>query len=198
MAIIFLSNTLKNAVGIKNLSHELTLISNSEDLFNWNAHLFKIGRAKKVIFINKKSLYAFYTANLQKEDLLNLKEIFLRGLREQINEDFFISDKDKTELLSNYSTILLRNTDNDKKVIGTMNDYIYHVKSMYSIDYFYYSKSEKFKSSLINGMPVGTLKYHTPKEFQTEIFNKLGFDCKPKFQRKIDQVEYDLINQNKT
>src|SRR3989339_1730399 len=169
MAIIFLSNILINAVGIKNLSFELTISTNSDDLYNWNAHLFKIGRDKKVIFVNKKSLYSFHTATLQKKDLLNLKDLFFNGLCEQINSDFILSDMDKKEILSNYSSILLRTTDNDKRIIGTMNDYIYHAKSMYSIDYFYYSKSENFKSSLINGMPVGALKFHTPKEVQTEI-----------------------------
>ncbi|AHM59238.1 hypothetical protein D770_04855 [Flammeovirgaceae bacterium 311] len=80
------------------------------------------------MFINNKTYYSLFLADILKKDLANFPELFLLNLIRQMLHDGVI-DEQKIPLIKNViGAITLARTNNDKKAIGTMNEFIYQFK----------------------------------------------------------------------
>ena len=98
-------------------------------LGDWNALLFTVDRKKCVVLVNNKSYYAVFLAGILKKDLKNFPELFLTHLLRQLVYDKVIDTADTALIQEHYGQQALLRTNNDKKTLGTMNDFIFQFKA---------------------------------------------------------------------
>lgn len=149
MTPIFCSNKLRNLIG----SEKMTLFTNETESYpgGWNGHLFAVDRRKCLAFVNNRSYYAIFIADILKKDLNNFNELFTNRLIQQLLFDKIITLKYIPLIKSIQSSILLAGTNNDKKTIGTMNDFIFQFKVHREYKYENLNQMDVIKeNSLIN------------------------------------------------
>ena len=126
MTTIFCSNKLKDFVGQK----QLTSVENfTENKFgDWNGHLFYCDRRKYLIFVNSKSYYSLIFADVKKINLKDFETFFLNRLIEQLIFDKVIDNSNTLIVLQKLLPLKLTKTNNDKKALGTLNDFVFQFK----------------------------------------------------------------------
>lgn len=124
MAKIYCSKKL-NELMIK-ISHTLDDGIGSSEIGDWNAHLFFYKRAKNLIFVNNKSFYCVIIENVKKSDLKNLDNLFLTRLIDQLTLDNLIERNLAQIIIQKHQPIVFCPTNNNKRVIGTINHYIFN------------------------------------------------------------------------
>jgi len=121
MTKIFCSNKLKDFLGQK-------YFTTSDDSLNiygdWNAHLFYFDRRKNIILVNNKSYYAVILADIKKADFTNFSTLFFNRLTSQLVHDKVIDPSDVLLTIQKYTPLIFTRTNNDKKAIGTINDFV--------------------------------------------------------------------------
>ncbi|TVR77747.1 MAG: hypothetical protein EA412_10340 [Chitinophagaceae bacterium] len=95
---------------------------------DWNAHLFFLNRRKNLIFVNNKSYYCLIIQDIKKADLKDFESLFVNRLIEQLQFDKIIKPDDALVVFQKLLPLTLTKTNNDKKAIGTMNEYVYIFK----------------------------------------------------------------------
>jgi|SRR5690554_923052 len=156
-------------------SHKLGDFINIEKSFNieasfindWNGHLFNVAGKKWIIFVNKKTLYSFTIMDILKKDLMNLSFLFIDTLIKQLERENMLTRYFENYLRNSDQIVSFCTTDNDRKTIGSMNDFIYQVKSFYADD----KNLEMTRNYVwfnLNQMPSGGLSYKTPRESMSE------------------------------
>ena len=120
MTAIFVSTKLSTLIGKERLS-KVNKPRQSDPLVDWNAQLFTIHRRKCIIITNKTTLYSFVRLNIIKKGLGDLPQFFVSSLFDQFKTDGLYNNKEENFWLDNFSKITFLTTDNDKKVIGSMN-----------------------------------------------------------------------------
>jgi hypothetical protein len=98
-------------------------------LGDWNAHLFTVDRRKCVVLVNNKSYYAMFMAGILKKDLKNFPEIFLAHLLRQLAYDKILDAPQSALIQKHYGQPMLLRTNNDKKALGTINDFIFQFRA---------------------------------------------------------------------
>lgn len=137
-----------------NLPADLTEIS----LSDWNAHLFFIEKRKCIIFINNITFYSVFLTDILKKDLRTIDVIFSQRLKEQLIHDKIIETSESTETIFPGNKLKFFKTNNNKKVIGRINDFVEMFKIHCS--YKYESLNEMnivYENGLINKTPTGKL-----------------------------------------
>lgn len=172
--VIHCSNKLQALLGHKSVkSAAVPLIP----IGNWNAHVFLLNRQKHLIFINAESYYAVIVEQVKKDSLKNIGAIFADRLIEQLIADKVMDASDGLILLHRLHPIVTVSTNNNRKAIGTMNDFI----SMYMDNVqgtYWQGLSLVERNSILNDMPVGAGKnasrqYGFPKQDMVEIIRGL-------------------------
>ena len=126
MTTIYCSNKLKDFIGSTRLT---SVDSSTQNPFgDWNAHLFYFDRHKHLIFVNNKSFYSIIIEDIKKADLKNFDKLFLNRLTDQLVFDKVIDISDALITIQKLLPLRLSNTNNDKKTIGTMNEFIFAFK----------------------------------------------------------------------
>jgi hypothetical protein len=126
MATIYCSTKLSTLMGLpKKPKDHLTTAA---DPHSWNAQLFYLNKRKCLLLMHKASLYSFLALDIVKKDLYDFPSFFRQGLTDQLLADQLISPKTKAILDSAYDSITLLPTDNDKKVLGSMNNHILTIR----------------------------------------------------------------------
>jgi hypothetical protein len=97
-------------------------------LGDWNAHLFFVERKKCILFMNNKTCYSILMTNILKKDFVNLTAVFKERFIKQLDHDLRISEKTEIKIRSEIPEILLAKSNNDKKIIGTINSHIEVIK----------------------------------------------------------------------
>lgn len=155
MTTIYCSGKLAEFLGKEKLTSPLE--SNENQLGNWNGHLFYYQRQKYLMFVNSKTYYAVLIPPIKKADLKNLENIFLQRLLSQLVVDQIIDEDYTLITLSRLLPIAFSRTNNNKKAIGTLNEFIYQFKGQLE-----YSNgiqpSLSILNSHLNQMPVGAGK----------------------------------------
>jgi hypothetical protein len=151
MTTIYCSAKLADFLGKEKLSSSS---SPDSQLGNWNGHLFYCQRKKYMMFVNSKTYYAVLIPPVKKADLKNLENIFLQRLLSQMVLDEIIDEDFSLVILSRLLPLTFSKTNNDKKAIGTLNEFIYQFKGQLE-----YSDGDQpdlatFNSRL-NQIPVG-------------------------------------------
>ncbi|MCZ8297917.1 MAG: hypothetical protein O9297_11950 [Flavobacterium sp.] len=119
------------------------------EIGDWNAHLFFFNRAKNLIFVNNKSFYCVIIENVKKSDLKNLDNLFLTHLIDQLTVDNVIERNQAQIIIQKHQPIMFCPTNNNKRVIGTMNHYIFNYE-VYRNHPVWFDTNVRKLNSLIN------------------------------------------------
>lgn len=124
MTTLYCSNKLREFIGEKNFESTALLVKNP--FGDWNAHLFNFDRKRHLIIINNKSYYAVVIHDIKKSQLKTLPTLFLDRLIEQLAFDQVISRQEIPIVCQKYTSLRLERTNNDRKALGTINDFLFH------------------------------------------------------------------------
>jgi hypothetical protein len=97
-------------------------------LGDWNGHLFTLNKRKCLIFMNNKTCYSVVMANVLKKDVNNFGQVFKERLIIQFHHDLNINELQEIKLRNIFGSILLHRSNNDKKIIGTINHHVENLK----------------------------------------------------------------------
>ncbi|MCZ8332075.1 MAG: hypothetical protein O9282_12255 [Flavobacterium sp.] len=122
---------------------------------DWNGHLFTVKRKKCLLFMNNRTCYSLLFVNVNKKSLKDFGFHFKERLISQLSNDLNISESIEVKLRKDFNNIEIVNTNNDKKIIGTINHHIENLK------YYYYDGNienwDEFKMTKeLNDYLVGT------------------------------------------
>lgn len=126
MSTIFCSHKLQALIGRTSSVPTENLPPSS--LGDWNGHLFTIERRKCLVFVNNKTYYSVFLADILKKDLLNFQDLFSTSLIQQLLHDEVIDLQKVSFVKEALGQLRLAKTNNNKKAIGTMNELIYQFK----------------------------------------------------------------------
>lgn len=91
---------------------------------NWNGHLFTVDRRKFILFTNDKTAYSFVLVDIKKKDLKDFHNLFKEALIHQLDFDLRINERQEIELRNALMDLRLTKTNNNKRILGTMNEFI--------------------------------------------------------------------------
>jgi hypothetical protein len=124
MTRIYCSEKLESFLG---QASSLPAQKNHSRFGDWNGHLFYIGSKKCLIFINNKTAYTILLFDISKKDLINFHSLFKEAVIEQLYNDLSITERQEVEIRRELADLEICRTNNDKKIIGTIN---HHLESM--------------------------------------------------------------------
>lgn len=156
MSRIYCTKKLQDFV--KNVEKELPVDLNKIVLSDWNAHLFFIEKRKRLIFVNNLTFYTVFMTDILKKDLKEIDSTFKKRLQEQLIHDKIIENSEIAESVFPELEISFYKTNNNKKVIGRINDFVDMFKVHCS--YKYQNLSEMnvvYENGLINKTLTGKL-----------------------------------------
>ena len=126
MANIYCSKKLEKLVGKKLIESEPT----DHLLGNWNASIFPVQRRKCLILVNDVTFYSILFLDILKKDMLNLHEHFYLRFIEQLDYDQIdLPLHCAPKLMDELKPRFLR-TNNNRSVLGTINEFIYDIDSL--------------------------------------------------------------------
>lgn len=97
-------------------------------LGDWNGHLFTVHRKRCLIFMNNRTCYSIVFTHVQKKNLKNFGQVFKERLIKQFDHDLELGEKQEIKLRNVLSEIVLTKSNNDKKIIGTINHQVENLK----------------------------------------------------------------------
>jgi hypothetical protein len=150
MTTAFCSNKLKDFIGSANLSKVDSLTASGYG--DWNAHLFLFGKHKHIIFVNNKTYYSLIIENIRKADFKDFETLFFNRLIEQFIFDKVIDQSESLIILQKLLPLRLAFTNNDKKAIGTLNDFVYQYKCNRNSVHWFYRKIIEINNSINNSL----------------------------------------------
>ena len=121
MPTIFCSTKLSKLIELK---QRLPSIS----LNNWNGHLFILERKKCIAFVHKETLYSFVIFGFLKSHLKTFKDLFINNFLQQLQHDNLLSPELRMMIIDDFKTFELSTTDDDRPIIGYLNDCIARLK----------------------------------------------------------------------
>ncbi len=175
MTKIYCSHKLKDFLGQK-------FFISTEDPYNhygdWNAHLFYYGGRKNLILVNNKSYYSVFLIDIKKADFKDFSTLFFNRLTEQLQYDDVIGPADLLITIQKYTPLVFSRTNNDKKTIGTINDYVYQYEVRKEHPYWVDKNLLEYNSSINSGLTgagrTSTSYYGQPiKDMRTLLNSKL-------------------------
>lgn len=97
-------------------------------LGNWNGHIFMVGRKRCLIFMNNLTCYSIVFIHVQKKNLKNFGPIFKERLITQLHHDIKLTEEQEIKIRRELADIIVTNSNNDKKILGTINHHIENLK----------------------------------------------------------------------
>ena len=95
---------------------------------DWNGHMFTVDRKRCLIFMNSLTCYSIVFINVQKKSLKNFGLIFKERLITQLDHDIKLTEEQEIRIRRDLANIILTKSNNDKKIIGTINHNIENLK----------------------------------------------------------------------
>jgi len=146
-------------------------------LGNWNANIFYLQRRKCLILMNDITYYSLLFLDIQKADLLKFSELFYQRLIEQFDFDKIDFPLECSAKLINETSAQFLTTNNNRKVLGTMKQFVL------DLDYYFYYDYN------------GQISNINVKELNHRLTNNLVGALKPKksdFGRPIEEMKKKL------
>lgn len=166
MATIYCSQNLATFIGLPKKPKANTTAA--ADPHNWNAMLFYLNKRKCLLFVHKPTLYCFLALEILKKDLADFSKLFKQHFTDQLFADQLINPQTKTLLDSAYESIVLQPTDNDKRIIGSMNDCIFRITIYNDRKEDTIPGSQTYIGHELNRTPMGAIGYKYPVEKMKE------------------------------
>ena len=177
MANIFCTKKLQNLVGKKLIASEQ---QSDELLGNWNANIFTMNRRKCLIVMNDTTYYCLLFLDILKKDLLNFQELFYQRLIEQFDYDGLNFPLDCSSKLLNACEPNFLGTNNNRKVLGTMNKYVYEIEYFFHLDYHgdfslvnLPELNNRFSNDLVGALKPGKYEFGRPHEEMRKLLEKV-------------------------
>ena len=169
MSRIYCTKKLQKFIG--QVDEKLPSDFNEITINDWNAHLFFLNKRKHFIFVNNLTFYTIFLTDILKKDLKNIDIIFRNKLQEQLVYDKIIDESEFAESIFPSLEMIFFKTNNNKKVIGRINEFSY----MFKVHWFYKYDNVKemnavYENGLINQIPTGKL-YEAKKGWSSPIEN---------------------------
>ena len=155
MIRVYCTKKLQEFIG--DVDETLPADYNDIKLSDWNAHLFFVDKRKCIVFVNILTYYSVFIADIVKNDLKNIDEIFLKRLNEQMHHDgLVVKDHENGHFFTDGAKIRFIKTNNNKKVIGRINDFVYMFKVHVAYKYGQLNETDVVnENGLINTTPTG-------------------------------------------
>jgi hypothetical protein len=168
--ILFTSSKLSSLLAIKT---KLQPEANAHPLQYWNAQLFSVDKRKCIIMTNKTTLYSLLALDVVKKDIVPFEVFFWKALVANLKNTGLHTPAIEASLRKTCLPIHVSTTNNDKKVIGTMNDHIYTVK-YFAWDTNHISDLEVAKmEERLNDTPCGANGYEYPVKRMKAVLGNL-------------------------
>ncbi|NOU46215.1 MAG: hypothetical protein HOO86_04045 [Bacteroidales bacterium] len=170
MTRVYCTKKLKEFIG----NIEETLPDDYIDIktSDWNAHLFFVDKRKCIVFVNILTYYSVFVADFAKKDLKNIDEIFGKRLKEQLSHDKVVVDFENARFLTEGSKISFIKTNNNKTVIGRINDFVDMFKIHCTYKYGHLNEMDiVYENGLFNMISTG--KYGDIKKSWTNPFENV-------------------------
>jgi hypothetical protein len=172
MTTLFCSKKLERFLG--NVEHYLEPDYGNK-YGNWNGHLFSINRKRFILFTNDKTAYSFVWADVRKAMMADFQYLFTETLISQLDFDLRINERQEIDIRNALAELRLTKTNNNKNILGTMNEFIAIVK--YQVEYqggLENISCTSFASGLNNGivgtkLPISAAKYSCPKDLMLTL-----------------------------
>ena len=166
MPTIYCSAKLASFIGNDRLT-SVDKSSLTNPLAHFNAHLFYFGGRKCIIFTNKATLYTVVRLDVLKKDIKELGYFFQSSLKNQLKADnLFDEDKFWQPF---FSEPVFCRTDNDKRVLGSMNDFIYQLTDAMAYGDLRLNLTDTNAGTNVNTLPMGMIGYISPIESLTKL-----------------------------
>ena len=162
MATIYCSRKLTTLLGLPKKRSET--LSTATDLHDWNAMLFYMNKRKCLLFMQKQTLYTFLALDIVKKDLVDFSKFFRQHFTDQLLADQLINPQATNLLDSIYDPIHLMSTDNDRRIIGSMNDCIFRIRFYDSRKGDTFTLSPTYIGHQLNRIPMKSIDYSYPVE----------------------------------
>ena len=178
MITVFCSGKLEKFLG------KVVVVSaaTSEPLLgNWNGHSVHVGRKRCMIFLNSKTCYVVLITAVLKKDVGNFADFFRERLVHQLADDFNLTERMEVSLRRELSDINVAHSNNNKHVIGTMNQHV-QVLPYYLTRYGPVENWDELSMSyLLNEVPSGAevwakkkkSEYFNPRTAMGELLNQM-------------------------
>jgi hypothetical protein len=161
MASLFVSAKLSKFVGGSQLASPMP--ADDDFRYYWNAHLFYVAKRKCIIITNKRTLYNIVLLDVLKKDMKIFDAMFYSALRVQLIKDNLFDEPEQVYWKSHSTAINFFPTDNDKKVIGSINEFIYQLTVGISYDVEQLRiLNDSTAASYINESPMKAIGYMDP------------------------------------
>ncbi len=175
MANIFCTKKLEKIIGKANISADEV----DSLIGNWNANVFYVNRKKNIFLINERTCYSVIIPNFVKKNLPKFKEIFYQRFIDQLQYDSIQIDLRVTNRLMNQQ-INFRKTNNNRKVIGTMTQFIKDVEYL-----LYYHHEIQTIQELNHKMTNNYVTIFGPKKYDIDSPIELMQELLNKTKRKV-------------
>ncbi len=121
---------------------------------------------------NKATLYSAVRLDILKRDLSDVKNFFIDALLKQLKSDQLYSNKVEGFLANNLEKLIITTTDNDKKVIGSMNDMIYQLKVgiQHRVPDLM-NPTDTNAAKYVNDIPMSLIQFKTPLKKMRDLQN---------------------------
>ena len=129
--------------------------TDSSGLGDWNGNLFTVDRKKCLIFMNNKTCYSIIMTNILKKDTVDFGQYFKERLFKQLEYDLKINERQEVKLRKQLNNIVLTKSNNDKRIIGTMNHHVENLR-FNDIDGGIDNWDEVEVNKMLNQRPMGT------------------------------------------
>ncbi len=158
MITLYCSNKLQKYIGF---TQNQTTQNIHSELNSWNAHLFTINRKKCLFFMNHETYFSFVVYDIKKIDIKNLDQLFLKGFLFELNKLKLITDEQEIDLKSNFTSVFLHNSINNRKVIGNMSNLM---QILDNHKYKYGDMQDYFNRETLNKIPLKQINFMYPYE----------------------------------
>ncbi|MEL7147910.1 MAG: hypothetical protein AAFO69_16170 [Bacteroidota bacterium] len=177
MTNIYCTKKLEKLVGKKLLGQEE---AQGNKLGNWNADVFHLQGKKCLILMNDITYYSLFFLDIRKVDLLKFSELFYARFIEQLDYDKIDFPVECSPALIAETTAQFLPTNNNRKVLGTMTDFLR------AVEYFFH---DKYHGQLSN-IDVNELNHNYTNFLVGALSPKQGKYGKPidEMKKKIEEI----------
>ena len=153
------SKKLSDLLGLKRKRDEL-----SDSCEKWNGHLFYLDKRKCLVFMHKETLYAVVVLDILKKDLENLNQLFIDSFIQQLYSDNILPHGKENKIRNDYKQISFQSTNNDKSLIGSINDCVLRIKFSRDKPEDNLKDAKEYISNFVNAEPMIARNFFYPKD----------------------------------
>ena len=151
---IYCTKKLEEFIG--NVNQELPSKIIYRSVSDWNAHLFYVERKKCIVFVNNRTAYSVFLVDIKKKDLKNIDLLFYQRLIKQFRHDNINSGNVSFEKHFPVENLKFYKTNNDRKTIGRINDFVGMFKTHLVYKYGELKNMNiVYENGLFNSTPTG-------------------------------------------